>query len=548
MSVLETLKGFLSSGSAPTSATDPLSKPTSVPVIGRRPGTGAEYMRGGRSMTFANWRPSLRTAKKDVAVAWDQATARTVDLIQNGAWFTGMVDQAVANTVGTGLRLFANPDHEALGITASEASKLARIFERRFNTWANSKEECDVEGRRTFGQQQAAGFRGWFPTGEIWAEYPLRNHPGLEFKTKCRLIPATRITRNSSPMENLVSGVYLDRDDRAVGYQAYRENNYGFREEYRVAARGPQGRPRVTHVFDGYPGAVRGITPMVSALQVAKQLDLLADATITSWLVQTIFAASVTSDQPTDEMITGLLSPQEQAKMVSAGASPFDIWFQAQTGWYDGAPLDLGVNGRIAHLFPGQSFDFHSPENKAADFRSLNVMLLREISRCVGLTYESATGDYEGATYSSVRMATNEIFKITLYRRMNVVRPFCQPAYEAVIEEDIRRGRIIVPGGLRNFLAKRSAFLRADWRGSPQPQADDYKTAKKNETYWRMGVVTDEMIAQELGTDVETVYDGRAREKQMREDRELPEPADAPGGDQAVEAALVGEDKGSADK
>ena len=501
------------------------------------PRAQSAYMRGGKHMVFSNWMPALRKAQADVAQSWDKAAARSIDLIQNSGWVSGMVDQAVANTVGTGLRLRATPDHEELGITADEARELGQLFERRFRAWASNPQECDVEGKFTFAQLQASAFRAWFATGEIWEEFVVRNRLGTSFQTKVRVFPATRIAREDDRMRRLVSGVYLDADDRAIGYRACRENQFGGVEKFDVTARDPRGRARVAHVFDGVPGQVRGISPMVPALMVAKLFDQLSDATITSWLIQTIFAASVTSDEPTEDILQSLLSPQEQAKMTADGGTAYEAWFDAMQGWYDGAPLDLGVNGRIAHLFPGQKMEFLSAENDAADYKTLATLLLRETARCLGLTYESGTGDYEGATYSSVRMATSEIFQITLYRRANIIRPMCQPAYEAVIEEEIARGRITVPGGYSNFIAKRSAFCRSEWRGSPQPQADDLKTAKKHQIYQSMGVVTDEMIAQDLGTDVETVYQGRAREKAMREKLDLPEAVVDPNAIKDVPAA-----------
>ena len=152
--------------------------------------------------------------------------------------------------------------------------------------------------------------------------------------------------------------------------------------------------------------------------------------------------------------------------------------------------------------------------------------LLREMARCLGLTYESATGDYTGATYSSVRMAVNEIFQITLARRKFVVKPFLQPIYEAWLEEEIAFGRIPFPGGYRAFLVNRAAASRALWIGSPKPVADDLKAAKAHQVYRDMGVISDEMIAADLGVSIDDVYAARARERELR--AELPEPTSGP--------------------
>lgn len=151
-------------------------------------------------------------------------------------------------------------------------------------------------------------------------------------------------------------------------------------------------------------------------------------------------------------------------------------------------------------------------------------MLLREIARCVGVTYESATGDYQGVTFSSIRMATNSIFEIVKQRRAFLVAPMCQAVFEAWLEEDIEAGRTKLPGGLDQFYMNAAGICRAEWLGSPKPQPDDGKQAKAHETWQKLGVMSDGMIAAELGVDIEDVYAERAREAELRENLGLPDP------------------------
>ena len=211
--------------------------------------------------------------------------------------------------------------------------------------------------------------------------------------------------------------------------------------------------------------------------------------------------------------------------MAAEGISPFDAWFDSQAGWYEGAAVDVGINGRISHLFPGQKLNFHANTHPNNNYRDYALHLLREIARCIGVTYESATGDYTGATYSSVRMAWSSIWPMVLVRRAFILTPFCQPVYEAWLEEEIARGGIPFPGGLDAFLANRTAASRAKWLGAPRPQADDLKTAKAHQVWRDMGVITDEQIASDLGHDIEDVYQQRAAEMEMRGLYGLPETA-----------------------
>ncbi|CUH60242.1 phage portal protein [Thalassobacter stenotrophicus] len=488
------------------------------------PRHGSQYMRGGRGVTFSGWRPALRESQDDISEAWDDAAARVADLIHNSGWLAGAVDQAVANTVGTGLRLKALPENETFGMSSTEASNWSKTVERRFELWARSAQECDIQGMRTFGQMQSAAFRSWLISGEILAELPFRRRSWNTYGTKVRLLPPHRLSRKTENLARLVNGVYLDADGMPVGYLAIRKDMFKYDVEYDVRARDRAGRPRVIHVFDGLPGTHRGISPMTPALQVARQFDQLADATLMASIVQTLFAVTITSDEPTEEVLAGLLTPQEQAQMSAQGVAPMEAYIDMVAGYYEGSSLNVGINGRLAHLFPGQELKFHTSNQPSSDYKDFSMHLLRELARCLGLTYESATGDNNGATYSSLQAATTEIFAITKARRQNIVAPFCQPVYEAWLEEEIASGRIAFPGGYQAFLANRAAACRAEWLGAARPTTDDLKKAKAHEVWKRLGVMSDAMICNDIGVDVDDVYQQISQERDMRQEYRLPDP------------------------
>jgi capsid protein len=175
-------------------------------------------MRGNRGVVFGGWRPALRDASDDVGASWDLAAARTIDLIQNSCWIAGALDQAVANTVGTGLRLKAMPENDVFGMSNDQAERWAQVVEQRWGLWADRAYECDIEGRRSFGLMQAAAFRSWFATGEIWAELPWRERAGSRYRTKVRLLPPHRVPRRDDGLRRIVHGVRMDADGMPVGY------------------------------------------------------------------------------------------------------------------------------------------------------------------------------------------------------------------------------------------------------------------------------------------------------------------------------------------
>lgn len=517
----------------------PLIAPTKT-GSGLVPMPKSEFMRGSRGR--AQWNPALRSIEEDVEAAWEPAVARATDLVQNSGWISGMFDQAVANTVGSGMRLRCAPENDLFGMDEDAAQKWRNKVERRWTLWSETAIECDIEGRRTIAQMQEAAFRSWLQTGEILGELVWKRRFGSQFGTKVRLLPSTKLSLESDAFKRTISGVVVDQDGFPVGYMARKrrpgEYNTG---EYtvRVPARDAYGRPKVIHVFFGQPGQVRGITPLVPVMKVAKQFDQLADSTLLAALIQTVFAANVQSSPPTEEALAGFLTPQEMQTMMAQGVSPFEVWAEMQAGWADANAIDIGIGGRIINTFPGQKLEFLSPNQPQSAYKEFSMHLLREMARCLGLTYESATGDYDGATYSSVRMAVNEIFTITLARRKFVIAPFVQPIYEAWLEEEIATGRIEFPGGYSAFLTNRIAACRAHWIGAPKPVADDLKAAKAHQVYRDMGVMTDEMIANDLGVDIEDVYAQRSREVKMREGYDLPEPTSGP----AISNQEVGDDE-----
>lgn len=484
----------------------------------------SEFMGGSRTMTMNGWRPALRHIADDVAGAWPSASARSVDLMQNVAWIAGAIDQAVVNTVGTGLRLNAMPDPEALGVDEREASRLAKKIERRFRTYASNPYECDIEGRRNLGQMGGAWMRSYFAFGEGVATLPWRERSGGMNGTKVRLVPAYRLSQLTDKFNRLVQGVRMDEDGFPVAYVFDVPERMTGTMHVEMRARDALGRPNVIHAFDGMPGQVRGITPLVAALSVARQFDQISNATLMNMLIQSVFAASVTSDMPTEDAMTGLLTPKEQAEMAKQGLSSYDAWFEAQSAWHERSSINVGVGGRVAHMFPGQKMEFLTSEGPAQSYKDFATSLLREMARAIGITYEAMTGDYAGVTFSSVRMAVDEIFRIVMYRRQNIAAPFFQGVYEAWLEEEIDRGRIVIQGGLSTFMANRSAICRAEWRGTPKPQTNDGQATQAYERLYRLGIITASQISSEIGLDYEDTVAELKREEEMRREAGLPDP------------------------
>lgn len=480
-----------------------------------RPKKDAAYFTQKPGPLMFSWNPALRDVNVDVRTAWRPAAARSVEALQNSGWLAGAVDSVVAGTVGKGLKLNCTPDFMTLGWTPQVAAEWSKMVERRYSDWSQNPYLCDAAGRMTLGQMEGAWLRHWIAFGEAFAMFRVFPRPGSEQQTRPQLISALQVSQDNDDQQNMVQGVKLDNFGAPISYKMS-FTAQGRTQDLMVPARDPDGRRLVVHAFNGEVGQVRGISPLAPVLKVIRQYDQLADATLITTLLQTIFAATIKSELPTEQAMQMLQSIDEAADF-SLGSV-----LDARAGWYENTQIDLGGHGRIAHLFPNDEFNFHSAASPNDNYDTFHKGLLREIARCLGVTYEDLSGDYASATYSSVRMGTHLNWQVVRLRRENIVAPFSQAVYEAWLEEEILTNRIEFPGSPNLLTEFRDAVFSAEWRGPPQPTADDLKTAKAYRVLWDLGIMSREMICAEYGYDVLEVDDASAREAEYRDSLGLP--------------------------
>jgi capsid protein len=140
------------------------------------------------------------------------------------------------------------------------------------------------------------------------------------------------------------------------------------------------------------------------------------------------------------------------------------------------------------------------------------------------VSYEAATWDFRGATYSSVRMASALEWLTVLRRRENLIVPFCRAVYEAWLDEQVQRGLVDFPGGYAAYQMKRALTVRSTWTGPAKPQADDFKTARAYEVRKGMQATTLAEIAEEYGRDWDDDARQRAKENAFHDKLGLPRP------------------------
>lgn len=481
--------------------------------------TSAAYFSGEKGMYMAGWRPALREPQNEINASWVKAAGRGIELFQNSGFIRGIVENAIGAIVGEGLKLSARPDGETLGWDPEKTTKIADQFEKVFRAWSRNRMACDAAGRFTFGQMQQIVLASWFLYGEYAAMTPLFKRMKGHLNTKILLFPPSRIVDETNEFNGLYQGVYTDAYNAAVGYKIKVKGQFGW-EDRNFPARDQDGRPVIIHGMEPTLASTRAVGPFTTIINAARQYDQVFNAVVTKKLTQAVFAAALRTNMSGPGRFDGVMLPSDQEKVDEA----LGAFFQAKGEFYDGASLDLTKHGRIAHLFPGDEFQFIESKGQGELQDEINTWLLREICQGAGVLYETGTGDFRGATYSSIRMGGAIEWLTTIRRRANLVAPFCNDAYALVIEEAVAVGKIDYPGGYKAFLEERDYALMASWQGPARPQADDYKTAKALEVRKNIGGATMSSIWGEYGEDWDDMMRLQAKENALADKLGLPLP------------------------
>jgi len=507
----------------------------------------ARYLRDTAQGALSQRAASLVTHQDEVTRAWDRIAALALDFIQNSGRLKGAVDQVLADTVGVELRLNARPNLSALGYDQAETVAWARLVEQRWRRWSWTPAECDFRGRLTVPQMVDVALRHQIAYGEaiglmaFW-DRPTRAQYGITTGTKFCLIPPHRLVRETNEWRRLHAGVWLDENGRPTGYRV-RERRAGFDQDMDYAARDAAGRPQVIHVFDPWDADdTRGVSVLASAMRTHAYAEQLGDATLTTAVLQTVFAATLTSPNPSIEAFEAIQALAEEDPALSGEF--VDFFAAKMEAATEG--VHFGAAGQVSHMGPGEKLELLTAQTPHNNYLPFSADLRREMARAIGTTYSAFSMDHSDATYSSVRMETASIWPVVLRRRERIAAPIKQSIFESWLDEEIGEGRIPLRGGYRAFQAHRDDICWAEWQGPARPTADDKKSAQAATERLQNGTSYLGLECAEHGLSVEDVVEQRQRERDLFLAAGLGDPfAPRPSGAAATPTATDGEEDGT---
>jgi lambda family phage portal protein len=494
------------------------------------PKARAGYLRDTKSKVMSSRPATLREHRDDVRVAWRRAAGLAMDLIQNSGRLRGAADQVIADTVGVELVLNPQPDLSGLGYSPDEIAALVRTIKQRWKRYAWSPRECDARGKFNVPQMIDIALRWDMVYGESlgvlsYMTPAQRRQYGIIAGTKLCMVTPTRLVQDTNDIEGLFQGVIHDPNGRPVAYRIQeKESGIIMKRDYRAYDR--DGRQLVTHVFDPLDaGDVRGISRIASAFRQHIQHEILVDTTIQTAILQTVFAAVLTSKTPSKEAFEAIEAMgDERTGDGKAYSDEYRDYFLAALDRAAESEIAISDAPQVSHLAPDEKLELLTTQTPGPQFLPVSRELSRDMARAIGITFGGLTMNHENATYSSVRMENSSIWPVVTRRRERIAAPQCQSLYEAWLDEEVGEGRIPIKGGYDAFAANRGRFTWAIWQGPAKPSADDLKSAKGSSERLYNGTSTLADECAELGKDPDEVFEQRAREHKRYTEAGLPSP------------------------
>ena len=484
-----------------------------------------------RSAEMEAWNPFLGSPDTETNPYRDRVVSRARDLVRNDGWASGAVTRISDATVGADMRPSARPDYRGLAqrfggsFDAAWAKEFAAASEGIWRAWAyDPARYCDLARQLTIPQMFRLAFRHLLVEGEALAVMPWRpdrvGYGRARYATTLQLVDPDRLSNPQLRPDSITSrgGVEIDEDGAPIAYHiraAHMAEWWAAGQTVtwdRVPRETAWGRPMTVHHFErdrtGQHRPVGGIfTPVLARLRMIFRYDTVE---LQAAVINAIFGAYVSSPYDPADVEAGLRDPDEMSEYQNGRAD-----FHKERGLMAG-------NARLATLYPGEEIKTISATRPVSAFDAFEGAMLRNVATALGISYETASGDYRGSTYSSARQAMLESYKTLDRRMMEFGTGFASPVYSAVMEEAFENGELPLPTGAPDFAEAKAEYTRCKWLGVGKGWIDPSKEIEAARMRIASGLSSLERESSDIvGTEYEETLDQLAMEKAEIEARGL---------------------------
>lgn len=489
--------------------------------------------------------PYSMDAMMSMGRAKEMADLRSRDSVQNDGYAHGAMAIHRDSIVGSHYRLNARPDYRtlrAMGFTADDtwAEEFQTVVENRFDLIGDSP-SCwlDAAGTKTFTDMVRMVVGTWVLSGEDLATAEWLKGPNRPIRTAINLIAPSRLSNPDGMWDTryLRQGIERDKFGRPLAYHIRvadpGDRIFGTAEDLRwmrIPREKPWGRRQVIHNFSGLqPGQSRGISDMVSVLKSMRMTRKYQEMVLQNAVIQASYAATIESEIPRDMIM------QMMGEQVTPDVSEVAKNYLGELLTYVGSGRNLKIDGsKVPVLYPGTKLNVSPLGGPGGVGEGFEQSLLRHIASGLGLSYEQFSRDYSNTNYSSARASLSETEKYMASRKKQAADAFATQVWLLVLEEEVSRGNVPLPGGMRRQDFYRAPLVkealgRCRWIGAGQGTIDRLKEVQAALMAIKGGLSTYETEIAKMGGDFRDVFEQRQREEKIIADRGLSFETTTPG-------------------
>ncbi|AOR76579.1 phage portal protein [Novosphingobium resinovorum] len=495
--------------------------------------------------TIALWDSPLKSADLEILPEKTTVDGRARDMLRNDAFVQGGANLHKDNIVGSHYLLNCRPATRVLLGKDDDLweEEFQEEVEAKWELYSDSPENwIDAARTNNFTSlvRMAVGIH--LMGGEVLAAAEWTTDDGSPYSTAIQMVDLDRLSDPKdmtgwrwiqSPDQR--AGVRYNRRGAPVSYfvRSAHPNDYGpvdfappkWDEIDRTK---PWGRLQMIHLFEQVrPEQTRGITEMAAALKAMKITHTWRDITVQHAVTQAMYAAAITSELPTADILQRMGGDSPEAAQAAIAA--YAQGYMGAVGQYVGKG-GIAIDGvKVPRLFPGEKFELKSAAGNGPLGSQFEQSLLRYMAAAIGVSYEQLSRDYTNTNYSSARASMAETWKFMQARKKLIADRFATIIFRLWLEEAINAGDIESAKRFRIYNPPRpgqrygrlnsnfDALSRCDWVGASRGQIDELKETQAAVLRINNGLSTAEDELARLGKDWRKVYRQLKREMALRE-------------------------------
>jgi len=477
------------------------------------------YVGASNKKSLRDFQPASSTADETLLPALSTLRARSYDAIRNQPAARGALKTMRTGVIGSGLQMQPSIDYEFLKMTREEAEIWQTIVKQEFRVWSENR-NCDFARQQTFLDLQKLAFTSQRTAGDCFVLLPWKPYPGMPYDLRIQLIEADRVCNPNDLSDSAEIAGGIERNDDGVPIAIHIRTPHPHATLVgtnlqatwqRIPFYGRKtGTRNVLQLMKiDRIGQTRGEPILAPVIDTLKQISDYSAAELSAAVVNALLTVFV--ERPTEDSLSGGGLTSDDAKKPWEDPNNY----QLGTGtWVDGAP--------------GEKMNVINAARPSSQFDPFFLACMKQIGMALAIPYEVLIKHFS-SSYSASRAAMLDFYKDCLAEREEFSEAFCQPIYEAFLEEAVLKGRVVAPGYLTDPYM-RLAYSGAYWRGPAQGQIDEVKEVNAANLRVRYGFSTKQDEAMKLsGQDYKDIMKRQAEEKKIAEDLGLKYEADMPG-------------------